>query len=379
MIPFNIPCRTDYSYTYVNMLKSLDKLSGDGTFNKKCCDWIDRISSNTRSLLTPSCTAALEMAALLVIDNMGDEVIMPSYTFVSTANAFVLRGCVPVFIDIRPDTMNINEKLIEAAITDKTKAIVVVHYAGVSCEMDSIIEIANKNKLYVIEDAAQAVMSKYKDKYLGGIGDIGCFSFHETKNYTCGEGGAILLNNESLVERAEIIREKGTDRSKFYRGQVDKYTWIDVGSSYLLSELCSAYLYGQLEIADEILKNRLAIWNRYYNGLKDLASRGIIELPLIPDQCEHNGHMFYIKCENSEERSRLIEHLKKQGIQTVFHYVPLHSSPAGKKFTRFHGEDRWTTRESERLLRLPLYYKLSESDNMKVIDEINQYYGKNRK
>ena len=351
-----------------------EKLSGDGHYTKKCNEWFEDNFSCNKALLTTSCTHALEMGALLTEIKPGDEVIMPSYTFVSTANAFVLRGAKIVFVDIRPDTMNIDENLIEDAITDKTKAIVPVHYAGVSCEMDKIMEIANEYNLYVIEDAAQGVMATYKGKPLGTIGDIGCYSFHDTKNYTSGEGGAILLNNDKFIERAEIIREKGTNRSKFIRGQVDKYTWVDVGSSYLPSELNAAYLYPQLEDAEEINNDRLQSWNLYYDNLKELENKGYIELPFIPKNCEHNAHMFYIKVEDINERTELISHLKENDIQAVFHYIPLHSSRAGKKFGRFHGEDRYTTKESERLLRLPMYYGLEIENVVYIIEKIKEFY-----
>ena len=314
------------------------------------------------------------MAALLANIKEGDEVIMPSYTFVSTANAFVMRGAKIVFVDIRPDTMNIDEKLIEAAITDKTKAIVPVHYAGVGCDMDAIMELAKEYKLLVIEDAAQGVMAKYKGKALGSIGSFGCFSFHETKNYSMGEGGAILIRDEEFVDKAEIIREKGTNRNRFVKGQVDKYTWVDKGSSYLPSDMNAAYLYAQLEQAEKINKNRLASWELYYKELKLLADREIIELPYIPDECSHNAHMFYIKTKDKIERDSLIEYLKQNDIQSVFHYVPLHSSPAGKKYGCFHGEDVYTTLESDKLIRLPMYYRLEEKNILETIYYIKSFY-----
>ena len=314
------------------------------------------------------------MAGILCDIQPGDEVIMPSYTFVSTANAFVLRGAKIVFVDVRPDTMNIDENLIEEAITDRTKAIVVVHYAGVACEMDKIMEIARQHDLKVVEDAAQGVMSKYKGKWLGTIGDMGCFSFHETKNYTCGEGGAILLNHDVLGERAEIIREKGTNRSQFFRGQVDKYTWVDIGSSYLPSELNAAYLYAQLEAAKTVNEDRLRSWDLYYELFKPLAKEGHIEIPFIPEDCEHNAHMFYIKVKNLEERTKLLAHLKENEIGAVFHYIPLHSSNAGLKFGRFHGEDKYTTQNSERLLRLPMYYGLTAEDVKTVVQQVKGFY-----
>jgi len=316
------------------------------------------------------------MAALLSDIHQGDEVIMPSFTFVSTADAFVLRGAIPVFVDIRPDTMNIDENLIEAAITDKTRAIVPVHYAGVGCEMDKIMQIANKYHLLVIEDAAQGVLSKYKGKYLGTIGDYGCYSFHETKNYSMGEGGAILIRDAKNIEEAEIIREKGTNRSKFFRGQIDKYTWVSAGSSYLPSELNAAYLYGQLENAQLIFDSRMNAWNMYAECLKDLADAGYIELPTIPKECEHNAHMFYIKCKDLAERTKLIDFLKEKGVNSVFHYIPLHSSPAGMKYGRFHGEDNYTTQESERLLRLPMYYNIQRNDINYVGSCVKQFYCK---
>ena len=325
-------------------------------------------------LLTTSCTHATEMAALLSDIQPGDEVIMPSYTFVSTADVFVLRGAKAVFVDIRPDTMNIDENLIEAAITKKTKAIVPVHYAGVSCEMDTIMDIARRHNLIVIEDAAQGVMSTYKGRALGTIGDFGCYSFHETKNYSMGEGGAILIKNQDVLEEAEIVREKGTNRSKFFRGQIDKYTWVNAGSSYLPSELNAAYLYAQLEFADKINDARRACWDVYNERLSKLAEQGRIDLPTVPEGCVHNAHMFYIKSADLEERTRLIGYLKEREISTVFHYVPLHSAPAGRKFGRFNGNDVYTTRESERLLRLPMYYGLTTEDCHRVCDEIEEFY-----
>jgi dTDP-4-amino-4,6-dideoxygalactose transaminase len=350
------------------------KLCGDGQFTKECHQWLKENTGTFQALLTTSCTHALEMSAILADIQPGDEVIMPSYTFVSTANAFVLRGAKIIFVDIRPDTMNIDEKLIKDAITEKTKCIVPVHYAGVSCEMDDILDIAKKYNLFVIEDAAQGIGAKYKNRTLGSIGDMGCYSFHETKNISCGEGGALLIQDKTLVERAEIIREKGTNRSKFWRGQVDKYTWVDIGSSYLPSEFNAAYLYSQLQNIDGITKNRLKSWNLYYDGLKPLADKELICLPHIPQDCEHNAHMFYIKTKNLEERSELIEYLKDHDILSVFHYIPLHSSPAGKRYGRFHDTNRWTTNESERLLRLPMYYGLEERDIGRVIQLIFRFY-----
>jgi len=374
MILFNIPTITGNEQAYIQKAIVGGKLSGDGEFTKLSNSWMEKNFDTLKTLLTTSCTHALEMAAILADIKEGDEIIMPSYTFVSTANAFVLRGATIVFVDIRPDTMNMDETLIEAAITPKTKAIVPVHYAGVSCEMDTIMEIAKRYNLIVIEDAAQGVMSQYKGRYLGTIGHLGCYSFHETKNYNCGEGGALLANHASYIERAEIIREKGTNRSRFFRGQVDKYTWVDVGSSYLPSEINAAFLYAQLEQAGEINDNRLESWKNYYMGLAELAKKGYIQLPHVPDGCTHNAHMFYIKCSSIDERTRLIDYLKNCGIQSVFHYIPLHSSEAGHKYGRFHGEDRYTTKESEKLLRLPLYYKLPLSDLNQIVDAINKFY-----
>ena len=376
MVQFNVPPYVGKETEYISQAIANKKICGDGEFTKKCNALLENITGATKALLTTSCTSALEMAAILADIQPGDEVIMPSFTFVSTADAFVMRGAKIVFVDIRPDTMNIDEALIEAAITDKTKAIVPVHYAGVSCEMDTICAIAKKYNLYVIEDAAQAVMSSYKGKALGTFGEFGCFSFHETKNYSSGEGGAILINDNKYTERAEIIREKGTNRSKFHRGQVDKYTWVDLGSSYLPSELNAAYLLAQLEVAKEINNNRLNSWNRYYELLSPLAEKGVIELPVIPEGCTHNAHMFYIKAKDIEERTALIAHLRNCGAAAVFHYIPLHSSPAGLNFGRFHGEDKYTTKESDRLLRLPMYYGLEEDDIKTVTKAIYTFYNK---
>lgn len=374
MISFNVPPFVGKEKEYVMQAIDSHKISGDGAFTKKCSEWLEKQTGSPRVLLTTSCTHATEMAAILADIQPGDEVIMPSYTFVSTADAFVLRGAKVVFVDIRPDTMNIDETLIEDAITDKTKAIVPVHYAGVACEMDTIMDIAIRHNLCVIEDAAQGVMSTYKGRALGTIGDYGCFSFHETKNYSMGEGGALLIKNEDMIEEAEIIREKGTNRSKFFRGQIDKYTWVNAGSSYLPSELNAAYLYAELEVAEEINQNRRASWNRYYQLLKPLAEQGRIELPYIPDECEHNGHMFYIKCKDIKERTALIAYLKERNVMAVFHYIPLHSAPAGRKFGRFSGEDRFTTKESERLLRLPMYYGLEMNHQEIIVDLIKDFY-----
>ena len=376
MIRFNVPPYVGKETEYMKAAIDSHKICGDGEFTKRCNAWIEEHTGTAKALLTTSGTQALEMAALLSDIQPGDEVILPSYTFVSTANAFVLRGAKLVFVDIRPDTMNIDEKLIEDAITDKTRAIVPVHYAGVGCEMDTIMDIAKRHNLVVVEDAAQGVNAFYKGRALGSIGDYGCFSFHETKNYSMGEGGAILINRPEQIEDAEIIREKGTDRSRFFRGQVDKYTWVNIGSSFLPSDINAAYLMAQLEMADEINENRLQSWARYNEGLQDLAQEGVIELPYIPEECAHNAHMFYIKTKDMEERKALISYLKERDIAAVFHYVPLHSAPAGLRFGRFHGEDRYTTKESERLLRLPMYYNLSERDQQKVIDAVHGFYHK---
>ena len=352
------------------------KFSGDGPFTKKCHEWFNSKLEGSKTLLTTSCTHALEMAAILLDIKEGDEVIMPSYTFVSTSNAFVLRGAKIIFIDVRPDTMNMDESKIEAAITNKTKVIVPVHYAGVGCDMKTIMDIADRYNLFVVEDAAQGMMATYEGKALGTIGHIGCFSFHETKNYQCGEGGLLILNDEKFFERAEIIREKGTNRSKFFRGQIDKYSWVDMGSSYLPSELNAAFLYGQLESADEINSNRLATWKGYYDGLKELEEKGLIALPTIPENTQHNAHMFYLKAKDLEERSSLIKFLRADDIESVFHYIPLHSAVAGEKFGEFRGEDKYTTSESSRLVRLPFCYNLLDSEREKVIARIKLFYSK---
>ncbi|WFR56789.1 dTDP-4-amino-4,6-dideoxygalactose transaminase [Anaerocolumna sp. AGMB13025] len=365
MIPFNKSINLEKSTEYVSECIITGKIAGDGKYTKLCSEWMKSRFNAKKILLTTSCTAALEMAAILLDVKSGDEVIMPSYTFVSTANAFVCRGAKIVFVDIRPDTMNIDEKQIEQAITDKTKAIVVVHYAGVGCEMDEIMKISRKHNVPVIEDAAQGVMAKYKDKYLGTIGDIGCYSFHETKNYQMGEGGAIVLNNEKYFERAEILREKGTDRSRFFRGEIDKYSWVDVGSSYLPSEINAAILWAQLEIADKINENRIETWDYYYNELKDIKE---LELPSVPRECKHNGHLFYIKVKDLDNRMIVISKLKELGISAVFHYVPLHSSLAGFKYGKFSGRDVYTSLESERLIRLPMFYGIPNQDREKVVN-----------
>ena len=374
MIPFNIPPYVGKEKDYISEAIASSKICGDGNFTKKCNQWLEEHTGAQKALLTTSCTHATEMAALLCDIRPGDEVIMPSYTFVSTADAFVMRGGVPVFVDIRPDTLNIDEELIEEAITERTKAIVPVHYAGVSCEMDRIMEIARKHHLKVVEDAAQGVMSTYKGRALGTIGDYGCYSFHETKNYSMGEGGALLIRDKENVELAEIIREKGTNRSQFFRGMVDKYTWVEKGSSYLPSELNAAYLYAQLEKAEEINNKRLELWQNYYEQLYPLKEKEILEFPVIPEECEHNAHMFYIKVKDLEERTRLITYLKEHQITASFHYVPLHSSPAGIKYGRFSGEDRYTTKESERLLRLPMYYSLTVSEVETVVETIKKFW-----
>lgn len=367
MIPFNRAIYLSDAFEFVIDAVSSGKIAGDGKYTKLCSKWMENNFNAPKVLLTTSCTAALEMTAILLDIKAGDEVIMPSYTFVSTANAFVLRGAKSVFVDIRPDTMNIDEKLIEEAITKRTKAIVVVHYAGVSCEMDAIMEIAKRYDLPVIEDAAQGVMSAYKGKSLGTIGDLGCYSFHETKNYTMGEGGALVINNENYRERAEIIREKGTNRTQFFRGEIDKYSWVDLGSSFLPSEFNVSYLYGQLLKAEEINNNRLASWDFYNTSLSLLKDR--VELPYIPTECIHNAHMFYIKLDNLQQRTAFIKHMRSKGIGCVFHYVPLHSADAGRKFGKFSGKDQYTTRESERLVRLPLYYGLKQDDIETVVEE----------
>ena len=374
MINFNVPPYAKKAMGYIQECVENQKICGDGPYTKKCNEWLEKRTGTTKCLLTTSCTHATEMAALLSDIKPGDEVIMPAYTFVSTADAFVLRGATPVFVDIRPDTMNLDEKLIESAITEKTRAIVPVHYAGVACEMDVIMDVAARHKLVVIEDAAQGIMSTYKGRALGTIGDFGCFSFHETKNYSMGEGGALLIRDQKNVENAEIIREKGTNRSKFYRGQIDKYTWVNFGSSYLPSDMNAAYLYAQLEIADEINQARLKLWDRSYEGLRSLKEAGKLELPVVPEGCVHNAHMFFVKATDVKERTELIAFLKENGIMSVFHYIPLHTAPAGLKFGRFHGEDRYTTKESERLARLPMYYGLQEEQVDYICDKVREFY-----
>lgn len=367
MIHFNVPPFVGTEFDYMRQAVENHKICGDGPFTKKCDEWLEERFGARKVMLTTSGSTALDMAALLCELESGDEVILPSFTFSSTANAFVLAGARLVFVDIRPDTMNIDETKIEAAITEKTKVICVVHYAGVSCEMDTILDIAKRYGLKVVEDAAQGVMSTYKGRALGTIGDFGCYSFHETKNYSMGEGGAIVINNEAYIERAEILREKGTNRSQFFRGQVAKYNWVDFGDSYLQSDLNAAYLWAQLQAAEEINNNRLESWRAYWEAFQPLAEAGIVELPTIPEGCVHNAHMFYLKCRDLETRQAYIRYMREQDILCVFHYVPLHSAPAGLKFGRFHGEDQYTTAESDRLVRIPLYYKLDVSDRNKVI------------
>lgn len=373
MIPFNKPLYLGTEDKYLRDAMQSQKMSGDGKYTHLCQDWFEQQTGAKKALLTPSCTQALEIAALLIGIEAGDEVIMPSYTFVSTANAFALRGAKIVFVDIRQDTMNIDETLIEAAITPKTKAIVPVHYAGVSCEMDTIMEIAKKHNLFVIEDAAQGMMATYKGKPLGSIGHMGTYSFHDTKNYTSGgEGGVLLINDENFIARAEIIREKGTNRNQFFRGMVDKYTWVDIGSSYLPSELQAAFLYGQLEKAVDVNNNRLAIWNEYFRAFQVLETSGLLQCPIVPETCHHNAHMFYLKCESLDKRTLLINQLKENGITSPFHYIPLHSAPAGKLHGRFQGVDRYTTSESEKLFRLPIWFGMSKEENAQVINTLTR-------
>lgn len=374
MISFNVPPVVGGEDEYIRDAMKSRKISGDGKYTKLCNQWLEKRTGTKKALLTTSCTHATEMAALLLDIKEGDEVIMPSFTFVSTADAFVLRWAKAVFVDIRPDTMNIDEKLIEAAITKRTRAIVPVHYAGVSCEMDAIMDIAHRHGLKVVEDAAQGIMSTYKGRALGTIGDFGCYSFHETKNLSMGEGGALFIADEKNTERAEIIREKGTNRSKFFRGEIDKYTWVAPGSSYLPSELNAAYLYAQMQKAQEIYDDRMRSWKLYYELLKPLRNKGVIELPVIPEGCIHNAHIFYIKAKDLDERTRLIDYLKENGINAVFHYIPLHSAPAGKEYGRFVGEDKYTTKESERLIRLPMYFGLTENEVEYVADKVKGFF-----
>ncbi len=375
-IRFNEPPEGRNAVVYVQEAVKNKHICGDGDFTRKCNQWIEEQTGTEKCLLTTSCTHALEMAALLCEIKEGDEVIMPAYTFVSTADAFVLRGAKIVFVDIRPETMNMDERLIEAAVTDRTKAIVPVHYAGVACEMDVILDIAGRHNLYVVEDAAQGILSTYHGKPLGTFGDFGCLSFHETKNFSMGEGGALLIRDEKHINGAEILREKGTDRSRYFRGQVDKYTWQDKGSSYLPSDLNAAYMYAQFEEAEEIQGSRMARWNEYYEILKPLADQGKIELPFVPQGRVHNAHMFYIKTRDMEERSRLIAFLKEKDILAVFHYIPLHTAPAGKKFGVFHGQDIYTTKESERLLRLPMFHQLTAEQVVYITDKVKEFYAR---
>lgn len=374
MIPFNTPPYTGDEIEYIKQSVFTHKISGDGKFTKLCTEWLEKRFGAKKLLLTTSCTSALDMASILSGFSAGDEVILPSFTFSSTATSMILGNASLVFCDIRPDTMNIDENKIEAAITRHTRAIVAVHYAGVSCEMDTILDIARRYNLIVIEDAAQGVMSSYKGRSLGTIGDFGCYSFHETKNYSMGEGGAILVNNDAYMERAEILREKGTNRSKFFRGEVDKYTWVDFGDSYLPSDINAAYLYAQLMHADEIYNDRMTTYNAYLEALRPIADRGLIDLQYIPEYCVHNAHMFYIKLKDIDERTRFISHMKENGVCAVFHYVPLHSAPAGRKYGRFSGIDEFTTSESDRLVRLPMYYGLTPEDRDHVIDAALKYF-----
>lgn len=367
MIPFNKAVYLPEALAYLEDSVKTGNISGDGKYTKLCSQLLEKRFNAKKVLLTTSCTAALEMTAILLDIKPGDEVIMPSFTFVTTANAFVLHGAKIVFVDIRPDTMNIDETLIENAITQKTKAIVVVHYAGIGCEMSIIKKIANKYSIPIIEDSAQGVMSLYDGLALGTIGDFGCYSFHETKNYTMGEGGALVLNDEKYIERAEIIREKGTNRTRFYRGEIDKYSWVDIGSSFLPSEMNVSYLYAQLEQADIINNNRLQTWHYYYQAFEEYKKENLLDLPVVPVKCKHNAHMFYLKFKNVDIRTQYINYMKKENINCVFHYVPLHSSEGGKMFSRFNGEDIYTTKESERLVRLPMFYGISEREREKVI------------
>lgn len=374
MVDFNVPPCVGDEIDFIKQAIESHKICGDGEFTKKCHAWMEERFHAQKVLLTTSGTTALDMALIMCDLKPGDEVILPSYTFSSTATAAVLTGAKLVFVDIRPDTMNIDETKIEPAITDKTKVIIAMHYAGIACEMDTIMDIAAKHNLIVVEDAAQGVMSTYKGKYLGTIGTFGCYSFHETKNYSMGEGGAIVINDPKYNEKAEILREKGTNRAKFFRGQVDKYTWVDFGDSYLPSELNAAYLWAQLLHADEINENRKATWKRYYDAFRPLAEKGLLELPVVPDGCEHNAHMFYLKCKDLEQRQKFISFMKERQMYCVFHYIPLHSAPAGYRFGRFHGEDKYTTRESERLVRLPMYFGLTKGDCDKVINGVQTFF-----
>ncbi|MBR2683319.1 MAG: dTDP-4-amino-4,6-dideoxygalactose transaminase [Atopobiaceae bacterium] len=374
MIPFNIPPYVGTEMDYVRQAAENHKICGDGPFTFRCQEWMEQRFDVKKVLLTTSGTTALEMAAILCDLKPGDEVILPSFTFSSTATAFQMVGATLVFVDVRPDTMNIDEKVIEAAITDRTRVIVPVHYAGVGCEMDTIMNIARKYNLFVVEDAAQGIMSTYKGRPLGTIGTFGCYSFHETKNYSMGEGGAVVINDPAFIERAEIIREKGTNRQRFFRGQVDKYTWVDRGSSYLPSDLNAAYLLAQLEVADQINEDRLTTWRFYNDAFQDLAAAGKVELPTIPEGCVHNAHMYYLKCADLAERTSFINHLRAHNVGAVFHYIPLHSAPAGRMFGRFAGEDIYTTKDSDRLVRLPMYYGITQEDRQTVVDAVRRFY-----
>ncbi|HQO02180.1 MAG TPA: dTDP-4-amino-4,6-dideoxygalactose transaminase [Spirochaetota bacterium] len=374
MIPFNRPAVTGKEAGNINEVIKKNKFAGDGEYTRLCSRWLEEKFSCPRVLLTTSCTHALEICAILADIREGDEVIMPSFTFTSTANSFVMRGARLVFVDVRPDTMNMDEECVRAAVSDKTRAIVPVHYGGVVCEMDSIADAAKGRKIHVIEDAAQAILSTYKGRSAGTIGDLGTFSFHETKNIQCGEGGALLVNREDYVENAEIIREKGTNRAKFFRGEIDKYGWVSLGSSYLPSELNAAFLYAQLEEAEKIIADRMNTWNMYHDAFADLEKEGRITRPVVPGECVHNAHLYYIKVADLNERTALIDFLKSREVYSVFHYIPLHSSIAGRQFGYFHGEDVWTTRESERLLRLPLWYGMKKDEVLSVIDKVKEFF-----
>ncbi len=375
MIRFNIPTYMDRSMDYIReAAQQNEKICGDGPYTKKASEWLEQQTGTQKILMTTSCSHALDMMCMLIDLQEGDEVIIPSYNFVSGANSIAMRGGVPVFVDIRPDTMNLDETLIEAAITPRTKAIFAMHYAGVSCEMDAILGIARKHRLHVLEDAAQGMMASYRGRALGSMGTFGSFSFHETKNYVMGEGGCLMINDSQFIETAEILREKGTDRSKFWRGQVDKYTWQSIGSSYLPSEMNVAYLWAQMERAQEINQNRLDTWEMYHRALQPLEEQGKLTRPIVPEGCIHNGHMYYIKCENLAQRTKFIEHMKENGVMCVFHYIPLHSAPAGERYGRFAGEDVHTTKESERLVRLPLYYGISDEDRQAVVRAVKAFF-----
>ncbi len=370
LIPFNRPYATGKEIDYQREALGNFHLSGDGPFTKRCHQWLEQRTGSAKALLTHSCTSALDIAALLLDLAPGDEVIMPSFTFVSTANAFVLRGAVPVFVDIREDTLNLDEKLIEAAITPRTRAIAPIHYAGVACEMDTMLAIAQRHRLAIVEDAAQGIMAAYKGRPLGAIGDLGSLSFHETKNIISGEGGALLIRDRAMIARAEVIREKGTDRERFFRGEVDKYTWQDLGSSFLPSDLIAAFLWAQLEEAERITRERLAIWNRYHGMLAPLEQQGLLRRPVIPGDCQHNGHIYYVLLPPGTDRQKVLRELKQLGIYSVFHYVPLHSSPAGRRFGRAQGDLALTTSLSERLIRLPMWHGLQEAQQQRVAEAL---------